>query len=296
MYLQFRHLKAIKAIAEQGNLSNAAAILNVSQSALSHQVKSLEEQIGMALFLRHSKPMKLSKAGQRLLALADKILPQIAELEAQFLEERFGRAGRMHLAIECHACFEWLFPVLERFRTLWPQIDVDIKPGLAFDALPALADELIDVVISSDPEELSDISFEFLFDYEPTFICAKNHPLAHKPFIEADDFKDETLITYPVPTARLDVFSQLLTPNAITPKAIRTAELTAVIIFLVSSGRGVSVLPDWVLHDQKYGGDFCVKPLQSSNGIKRALYAAIRSDEVDTPYLQEFLRLTREKA
>ena len=292
MHLQFRHLKTIKAIHEQGGLARAAEVLNITQSALSHQVKALEDQVGMELFIRRSKPLKLSKAGHKLLELAEKVLPQIAATEADFLTLRDGESGRMHIAIECHACFEWLFPALESFRKNWAAVDVDIRPGMAFDALPALMEEKVDIVISSDPEQLDGIIFEPLFEYTPTFVCATNHPLAKKEFIEAEDFRDQVLITYPVEKTRLDVFSQLLIPARVEPASVRQAELTAVIVLLVASGRGVSVLPDWVIEDQKYGHDFIAKPL-SKNGITRTLYAAMRENEKNLGYMKDFVKFTQ---
>ena len=123
-----------------------------------------------------------------------------------------GLRGRMHIAIECHACFEWLFPVLEQFRKDWPDVDVDIRPGLAFDALPALTKEEVDLVVSSDPEDLPGVEFVELFDYAPVFVASRQHPLAKKEYVTADDFRGQTLITYPVERSRLDVFSQLLIP------------------------------------------------------------------------------------
>jgi len=294
MYIEFRHLKTIKAIHDQGGLARAADVLHITQSALSHQVKALEAQVGMELFLRRSKPLKLSKAGHKLLELSETILPQVAAVEADFAGLIDGTAGRMHIAIECHACFEWLFPVLESFRKNWPDIDVDIKPGLSFDALPALQREEVDVVISSDPEELGGVTFEPLFEYTPTFVCATNHPLAQKEYIEAADFRDQTLITYPVDRARLDIFSQLLIPAHVEPAAIRQAELTAVIVLLVASGRGISVLPDWVVEDQKYGHDFVTKPI-TKDGLTRKLYAAVRKSEVDTPFMKDFVKFTRDQ-
>ena len=291
MYLEFRHLKTIKAIHEYGGLARAADILCISQSALSHQVKALEDQVGMELFLRRSKPLKLSKAGHKLLELAEKILPQVSELEEDFAGLISGLGGRLHIAIECHACFEWLFPVLENFRKNWPDIDIDIKPGLSFDALPALQREEVDIVISSDPEELKGVVFKPLFEYTPPFVCAENHPYAQKEYIDAEDFRDQTLITYPVDKNRLDIFSQLLTPAHVEPAAIRQAELTAVIILLVASGRGISVLPDWVVKDQKYKHNFVTKPV-TVNGLSRKLYAAIRQSEAETPFMKDFVSLT----
>ena len=292
MYIEFRHLKTIKAIHEYGGLARAADILCISQSALSHQVKALEDQVGMELFLRRSKPLKLSKAGHKLLELAEKILPEVSALEDDFAGVISGQGGRLHIAIECHACFEWLFPVLENFRKSWPDIDLDIKPGLSFDALPALQREEVDIVISSDPEEIAGITFKPLFEYVPTFVCATNHPYSNKDFIAAEDFRDQTLITYPVDKNRLDIFSQLLIPAHVEPAAIRQAELTAVIILLVASGRGVSVLPDWVVKDQKYKHNFITKPV-TENGLSRKLYAAVRQSEAETSFMKDFIELTR---
>ncbi len=295
MHIEFRHLRSIKAIHEAGGLARAADQLHITQSALSHQIKGLEEQAGVELFVRRSKPLRLSAAGLRLLRLAEQVLPQVEKLQAEFSSLREGSSGRMHIAIECHACFEWLFPVLEEFRRAWPDVDVDIRPGLAFDALPALMKEEVDLVVSSDPEDLPGVEFVELFDYAPVFVAASAHPLAQKPYIEAADFRGETLITYPVERTRLDVFSQLLIPAKVEPAAVRQAELTAVILLLVASNRGVSVLPDWVVREVKYSSDYVTRPL-TKDGITRRLYAAVRSEERDKPYMQKLLDLARVEA
>ena len=295
MHIEFRHLRTIKAIHDMGGLARAADQLNITQSALSHQIKGIEDQAGMELFVRRSKPLKLSAAGLRMLAAAETILPQVAALEAEFTGLVAGKSGRMHIAIECHACFEWLFPVLEQFRKAWPDVDVDIRPGLAFDALPALRKEEVDLVVSSDPEDLPETDFTPLFDYEPIFVAAAPHPLAQKPFVEAEDFRHETLITYPVDRARLDVFSQLLTPAKVTPAAVRQVELTAVILLLVASNRGVAVLPDWVVRQVRYNADYITRPL-TKDGITRRLYAATRSEDTSRPYVAHLIRLARQEA
>ncbi|SLN21859.1 LysR family transcriptional regulator [Ruegeria meonggei] len=295
MHIEFRHLRTIKAIHECGGLARAADQLNITQSALSHQIKGLEDQAGVELFLRRSKPMKLSAAGLRLLRLAEQILPQVEATQQEFSSLRDGRTGRMHIAIECHACFEWLFPVLETFRKSWGDVDVDIRPGLAFDALPALQKEEVDLVVSSDPENLPGVEFIELFDYDAVFVAASAHPLAQKDFIDAEDFRGQTLITYPVERTRLDIFSQLLIPARVEPAAIRQVELTAVILLLVASNRGISVLPDWVVREVKYNSDYVTRPL-TKDGITRRLYAAVRTDDLEKPFVQELIKLAETEA
>ena len=295
MHIEFRHLRTIKAIHEAGGLARAADQLNITQSALSHQIKGLEDQAGVELFLRRSKPMTLSAAGLRLLRLAEQVLPQVEATLTEFSNLRAGKTGRMHIAIECHACFEWLFPVLEAFRHDWGDVDVDIRPGLAFDALPALQKEDVDLVVSSDPEDIPGVEFIELFDYEAVFVAAAEHPLAAKPFVDAVDFRGETLITYPVERSRLDVFSQLLIPAKVEPGSIRQVELTAVILLLVASNRGVAVLPDWVVREVKYNSDYVTRSLTEA-GVTRRLYAAIRTEDQEKPFVKRLIELARQEA
>jgi LysR family transcriptional regulator for metE and metH len=295
MYLELRHLRTIRAIHQAGGLARAADMMNMTQSALSHQVAGLEAQVGMELFVRRSKPMTLSAAGIRMLRAAERILPEITALEEEFRALQSGKTGRLHIAIQCHACFDWLFPVLELFRHAWPEVDVDIRAGLAFDSFPALLREEVDLVISSNPEPLPGVTFNPLFDYHPMFIASAQNPLAAKDMITAEDFRDQTLITYPVTRDKLDVFTELLTAAKVEPRAQRPVELTAVILMLVGSNRGVAVLPDWVLRDVKSNADYVTRPLGPGTITKR-LYAATREEDAGKPYIAHFLRLGRSEA
>ena len=292
MYLELRHFRTLRAIHQAGGLARAADLLNTTQSALSHQVAGLEDQVGMELFVRRSKPMRLSAAGMRMLRVAERILPEITGLEEEFRAVKSGKTGRLHIAIQCHACFDWLFPVLEQFRHAWPEVDVDIRAGLAFDSFPALVREEVDLVISSNPEPLPSLLAHPLFDYTPTFVASSQNPLAAKAVIEAEDFRDQILITYPVGRDKLDIFTELLTPAQVEPLGQRSAELTAVILMLVGSNRGVAVLPDWVIRDVKTHADYVTRPLGPGTITKR-LYAVTRDLDGAKPYMAHFLRLGR---
>ncbi len=292
MYIELRHLRTIRAIHQAGGLARAADVLNMTQSALSHQVKGLEDQAGMELFVRRSKPMKLSAAGIRMLRAADRILPEIELMEDEFRALRSGKTGRLHIAIQCHACFDWLFPVLEMFRHAWPEVDVDIRAGLAFDSFPALMREEVDLVITSNPEPLPGLTYNPLFDYHPIFLASAQNPLAARDVITAEDFRDQVLINYPVGRDKLDVFTELLTPARVEPRAQRAVELTAVILMLVGSNRGVAVLPDWVLRDVKSNADYITRPL-GPGVITKRLFAGTREEDVAKPYMAHFLRLAR---
>jgi len=293
MNIELRHLRTIMAIHSAGSVAQAAEQLHITQSALSHQLKAIREQLGVDLFVKNTKPMRLSAEGVRFLRAAERILPEIDQLKAEFDNLQKGQAGRLHIAIECHACFEWLFPVLNLFRAAFPDVDIDIRPGLAFRALAALVDEEVDVVISSDPDAIAGVTFHELFPYAPTFLAATGNPLAKKPFIEAADFADQTLITYPVERTRLDIFSQLLIPARVEPKLVRQVELTAVMLLLVGANKGVTVLPDWVIRSADIDSGLVTRPV-TSTGLTRQLYAAVRTADAGKPFIQRFIELGRD--
>ncbi|NIZ10117.1 LysR family transcriptional regulator [Pseudooceanicola sp. HF7] len=295
MHIELRHLKTIRAIHEAGGLARAADLLKITQSALSHQIKGLEDQAGMELFVRRTKPMRLSAAGLRMLRTAERILPEMEALEAEFEGLRDGSAGRLHISLECHACFDWLLPVLELFRHAWADVDIDIRAGLAMQGLEALERELVDVVITSEPEDIPGLTFAPIFDYSPAFICPASHPLASKSHIEAEDLATEMLLTYPIDRSKLDVTKTLLDPAGVEPAGFRQVELTEVILLLVASGRGVAVLPDWALREARRKPDFKVLPL-TQGGVTRRMYAACRSEEAAKPYMAHFTRLARTEA
>lgn len=297
MHIEFRHLRTVQAIHEAGGLGRAADRLGTTQSALSHQIRGIEEQAGVELFVRGTKPLRLSAAGRRLLAAAEAILPQVAALEAELAGWEAGRAGRLHVAIECHACFEWLLPVMGAFRRAWPEVDIDIRPGLAFEALPSLRREEVDLVVSSDPVEGPGLAFLPLFDYHPVLVAPLSHPLAARDAVEAGDFAGQPLLTYPVERSRLDLFTELLLPEGVEPGPVRQVELTAMILLLVASGRGLAVLPDWVVRSARGVEDLAVRPLRrEGRTVARRLYAAVREGEVARPFVAHLVRLARAEA
>ncbi len=291
MFLEIRHLRTLQALAETGSLAGAARRLHLTQSALSHQLRALETHFDTLLLRRGTRPLRLTAAGERLLALARQVLPAVAETE-RFLKSRdAGSEGRLHLTIECHACYDWLLPLLEDFRRAWPEVDVDIHAS-AFDALPALLAGEVDLVITSDSSRHRSLRFEPLFDYEALLALAPDHPLARLKRIQPRHLADQTLITYPVPRGRLDLFTRFLDPAGVEPAAIRQCELTAVILQLVASRRGVAALPDWVLQSAREGGRLLTRPL-GRRGLRGRMLAAIRAADTGLPWMQDFLALAR---
>ncbi|PAU75145.1 LysR family transcriptional regulator [Halomonas salipaludis] len=291
--LELRHLRTLIALRDAGSLVEAAERVHLTQSALSHQLKDLEERLGSPLFLRKTRPVEFTRAGQRLLALAEQILPQVRMAERDLARLAGNEQGRLHMAIECHSCFQWLMPTIDYFRDHWPEVEVDIPGGHHFDPLPALAREQLDLVITADPQPLAGVHYEPLFRYQGLLAVAKQHRLAGRAWITPEDLADETLITYPVEHARLDVFSQFLDPAGVEPREIRTAELTIMMMQLVASGRGVCALPNWALTEY-LERDYVRGVALGEQGMWSTLFAAIREETREAPWMEDFLRTARE--
>ncbi|WP_446938264.1 transcriptional regulator MetR [Pseudomonas aeruginosa] len=286
--LELRHLKPLHALREADSLVEAAERLHLTQSALSHQFKELEERLGMQLFVRKTKPVRFTSAGLRLLQLADSLLPQLRTAERDLARLAGGTAGRLHMAIECHSCFQWLMPTIDQFRDAWPEVELDLASGFSFAPLPALARGDLDLVVTADPVELPGITYVPLFTYEALLAVANQHALAGRPYVVPEDLERETLITYPVERDRLDVFTRFLDPADVEPAQVRIAELTVMMMQLVASGRGVCCLPNWALHEYSSRGYVTARRL-GEKGLYCTLFAAIRTDMFDAPFMRDFL-------
>jgi LysR family transcriptional regulator for metE and metH len=291
--IEIRHLETLTAIREAGSLQEAAERLHVTQSALSHQLRDLEVRLKTPLLNRRTRPARLTTAGLRLLALADEVLPRVKATERELQRLAAGRTGRLHVAIECHSCFQWLMPALDAFRHDWPDVALDLSAAFSFAPLPALVRGDLDVVITSDPQANDAVQYLPLFRYELVLAVAKANPLAQCKFIQPEQLADQVLITYPVERQRLDVFTAFLDPAGIEPAALRKAELTPIIAQLVASQRGVAALPNWALTEYLDQGWLRICRL-GEQGVWRTLYAAVRIEDAETDYLRAFMMQARD--
>jgi len=292
--LELRHLRTLVALREAGNLSRAAQLLNLTQSALSHQLKALEEHYGANLFERKSSPVSFSAAGQRLLKLAAAVLPQIDEAERDVARLVSGAAGALRIVVECHTCFDWLMPAMDAFRARWPEVELDIVSGFHADPVGLLHTDRAELAIVSElaEEQEAGIVYLPLFSFEIVALLPQGHALLAKPHLDAADFADQTLITYPVPDDLLDLVRRVLHPAGVTP-ARRSSELTVAILQLVASGRGLAALPLWAVKSYLDRG-YVAQQRIGADGLIGRLYAAVPERLRERPYVREFVSLMRE--
>ena len=293
--LEFRHMETLLALAECGSLSKAAERLCLTQSALSHQLKALESHYGAALVEKNIRPLRFTAIGQRLLTLARQVLPLVAEAGRDVARLAQGHAGPLRVTVQCHNCFDWLMPAMDSYRSLWPEVELDIISGFVVDPLPLLERGEAELAVIHDrPPPHPHVTFSPLFRYQSVALMSPKHPLAAKSWLEASDFADETLITYPVPDEMLDVMKHCLIPAGVNPRR-RTAELTVAILQLVASGRGIAALPSWTVGNYIERGYVVSRPIGPS-GLSCELYAATTHAGAEAAYIREFISLTREQS
>ena len=291
--LEVRHLRTLVALRDSGSLVRAAQLLNLTQSALSHQIKLLEDRYGQPLFERKSVPPQFTAVGERLLALADAVLPQVEGAERDIARLVLGQGGQMRIAVECHTCFDWLMPAMDAFRTRWPEVELDIVSGFHADPVGLLHQGRADVAIVSEVDaDEAGVDYHALFGFEIRALLANTHPLVAKPHLVAQDFADQTIITYPVPDEMLDLIRQVLEPAGVRPPR-RTTELTVAMLQLVASGRGVAALPLWAVQSYLDRGYVTARPI-GDKGLRGELHVACLPSLSAKPYLQDFVQVTRE--
>jgi LysR family transcriptional regulator for metE and metH len=287
-----QHLAILREMDRLGSLTAASQKLNLTQSALSHTIRKLEERAGVSLWEKDGRGLRLTQAGNYLLILAQRILPQIEQADRVLLDFSQGQRGSLRAGMECHPCQQWLMKVISPYLKAWPEVDLDLRTAFRFGGIGALLGHEIDLLITPDPLDLPGIHYRKIFDYQLVLAVPENHPIGD--VAAPIDLSNEVLITYPVSPERLDIFTRFLVPQNCLPKRHRTVETTDIMLQLVAAGRGVSSVPDWLLKEQ--GADMPIRPVRLGDGLDMALYIGVRKGEEKISYIQGFLELAAEVA
>ena len=286
------HLSIVQQVEKQGSLTAAAGVLNLTQSALSHSMKKLEQQLGTDVWLREGRNLRLTQAGQYLLAVAGRVLPQLDLAEERLRQFAQGERGSLRIGMECHPCYQWLLKVVSPYLAAWPDVDVDVKQKFQFGGIGALLGYEIDVLVTPDPLHKPGLRFEPVFDYEQVLVVARGHALAQAPYAKPGQLAQEVLITYPVATDRLDIYTQFLLPAGITPRRHKTIETTDIMLQMVASGRGLAALPRWLV--QEYATRMDVVPVRlGPKGIAKQIHLGMREADLAIDYVQDFISQAR---
>lgn len=286
--LELRHLRTLSALEETGSISLAAQRVHLTQSAISHQIKALQEHYQLPIIQRNGHTVQLTDAGKRLVKLAERILSEVQLAERELAKISRQAAGSLRIVLECHTCFDWLMPIMDDFRQHWSEVELDLVSGFHSDPISLLRQNIADVVIGSENKPQSGIVHFPLFRFEILAVLAPGHVLGKKKVLEAEDFAKDVLITYPVPEERIDLIRQVLIPAGISWQR-RTTELTVAILQLVASRRGIAALPGWGIKNY-LDYEYVIARRIGAGGLWSGLYLSVREQDASLRYLQDFLK------
>lgn len=287
--MEIRHLRLMESVSEEGSLTKAVKRLNVSPSALSHQLKELEQEVGIQLFDRVNKKLVITAAGRVLLKSAQKVLNELASTEQKLASLRDGRVGELNITTECYTCYHWLPGVMRTFSREFPDVNVIIHPDHTKDPLGMLMEGKVDGFITSEWVETPNVEYFELFKDELLAVVAQDHPWESKDYIEVEDFKDQNLLIYCRPLESVYLFRKLLIPCNITPRRITEINLTEAQIEMIKSGTHVKVMAKWAVQPYLRSQPISAIPV-TKKGLYRTWYFAIRKKDSSTRYIDKFVK------
>ena len=286
------HLEILRQVDRLGTLTAAAESLHLTQSALSHAIAKMERLTGVSLWTREGRSLRLTQAGEYLLAMAERLLPQFETAELVLNQYAMGERGALRIGMECHPCYEWLLKVVSRYLRDWPEVDIDVKQKFRFGSMGALFNHEIDLIVTPDPLLTPGASYLPVFDYEQVLVVGRGHALAMRSHVTPADLIPETLITYPVEPARLDIYTQFLLPAGVIPRRHKTLESTDIMLEMVGAGRGVAALPRWLVLE--YAQRMEIVPVRlGKRGIHKQIHLGRRDSDLEPEYLKAFIEVAR---
>jgi len=293
--IEHSHLKIIQALHANGTLTEAANALCLSQPALSHQISYLEKKLGVALWEREGRSLRLTQAGILLLDVANQVLPVLSQAEKTLEAYSEGRQGILRIGVECYPCFEWLTGVIGQYMQQMPGIDIDIVQKFQFSGLEGLLNHHIDVLITPDLVKKEKIEYEILAEYQLVLLAAASHPLAESKQLTPELLSKETLLTFPVPLERLDILTHFMTPAHLEPAKLKQIESLEIMLQMTALQRGVCVLPEW-LADIK-NKDLGLKKIRiGKKELYQKLLLAMREPDKAVPYIRQFIAVGQKTA
>lgn len=260
--MELRHLKLIQIVAGEGSLTKAARRLFVTQSALSHQLREIENELGTPLFTRTRNGMVLTPAGARLQQAADRVVVELQRAEKEIQRDADDESGVLRVATQCYTCYHWLPPLLKKFSAEYPRVVVSIVPEYTHHALEGLEKGALDVAIVSTPvADRRQFASSKLLEDELVAVLHPDHPLARRSYLRPVDFADINLLVQDLPGSRNDFVHDFLAKTKITPRQVSHVPLTEALIQMAQAGFGVAVLTRWAVEPYLHPERLVARPI-----------------------------------
>jgi LysR family transcriptional regulator for metE and metH len=293
--LDVRHLTLVREIAATGSVTRAAEKLNLTQSALSHQLRDIESRLAVQLFLRVGRRMVITPAGERVLTSACRVLDDLERAEGDLRQMAHHGKGVIRLCTQCNTGYHWLPPLLETFHRQYPDVEIQIVVAATKRPVEALLEGQIDVAfVTEDPADRR-VATAPLFKDEHVAVVAPEHPFAARPYIEPRDLAHTHLLLYSAGRRDSFTFRHILTPSGVEPARVSEVPLTEAILELVKAGHGISVLARWAIEPAVRSGSVRAVRI-GRRGVFRLWSAARLRDRVEPAWQKSFVALLARQA
>lgn len=286
--MELKHFRLIKTIVEEGNMANSSEKLFLTQSALSHQLREMEKQLGFKVFFRSRNKWELSEQGLELYRLAKEIFSSIDQGFRKIKHIQEGASGKVRIGTECYSFYQGLPAFIQKMAILYPNIEVDIVLDATHQPISKLLSHEIDIAVVTKKPGSPKVSSIELYEDEVICLMHKEHTLAEKSEIEAGDFADTHLIIHSFPLETVSVFVHLLNPMNISPKKISAIPFTSVSLEMIAANMGVMCCPMWMLSAFNLSDQLISRQI-GRNGLKRTQYLVYRTEDQQKQYISEFI-------
>ena len=301
---EIKHLKTLTTLANTGNIRKAAEELFSSQSALSHQIKDLEQRLNAPLFIRNTSPVEFTEAGKVLLSLGEELLPKIKEANNTLKSPSLAPSS-LKIAIACHACFQWLLPVTSHFSQQNNKVELEfIDESFEIYKHKKQGEDKVDILFTDEKLAEENVIYQEIGQFEVMAVLSNQQASKLKlseqierfsqddetttPYLLPEHFRQLTLLTYPLPPEQLDIFKLFLTPAKCKPSKIKQVTNSHVMLQMVSANMGVATLPDWLVSSVTQQSLFHCMRL-GETGIHKKLYARYDKNSKQRDMIEKLL-------
>jgi LysR family transcriptional regulator for metE and metH len=285
--MDIRHLKMIVEVADNKSLTRASENLYLSQSALSHQLKEIEQYFQTQIFIRQKKQMLLTKEGELVLSASLKILEEIENTSKQIRQLKDKGAGEIRISTECYTSYPWLSGFLKEFNAAFPRVEVKVIAAATHKSAENLLNNQIDVGIFENNVNPK-FQYTTLFSDEFFVIVSPDHKWASRKWVNMNDLHEEPYIMYKIPIEESTLW-KILFPK-MKPSKVYQMMLTEAIFEMVKADMGFAVQPHWIAYRYLQSRELVAVKIDRK-GLKRTWYAAVLKNKIHPPYLQEFLKM-----
>ncbi|MCE7992481.1 MAG: LysR family transcriptional regulator [Roseivirga sp.] len=286
--MELKYFRLIKTIAEEGNIANSSERLFLTQSALSHQLRDLEERLGFKVFHRTRNKWNLTEEGEELHKLANTLLKSIEEGFQTIQQIKEGSKGTIRLSAECHSFFHGLPAFVQKMAVLYPEIQIDLSLGATHQTISQILSDELDIAIVTTEPATEVLTSMKVFKDEIFVLMHKEHFLHELDYIDASHFSDAHLIINSFPMENVSVYEHFLKPNRITPRKISAIPFTEVSLQMVKANMGLMCLPKWTLNSFKLPEDLIFKRI-GKYGLKRTHYLVVKEENRNKKHFEAFI-------